>query len=256
MTPVPNDSETKDPQISRLSKPELMILKKPSQLPDVAEERALGPVRVGIGAVSRHQPSFVQLYYAIEARRTSNASLVVQFISPTAGAGASTVASGYARVAADDCADPVLFVDCSGTQERRNPNAIDPPTLFEVMRHGLPLSDATMPVRDARNLHWARLGPGPRPLLSMGADRLQTLLDMLRTQHPVIVLDSPSADAPEAAALSRYCDGSVLVVAAGRTKQGEIEAAKTLIERLGGQTVGVVLNRERSVLPRWLSRKA
>jgi Mrp family chromosome partitioning ATPase len=78
---------------------------------------------------------------------------------------------------------------------------------------------------------------------------------MLRTHHPVIVLDSPPADSPEAAALSRYCDGSVLVVQAGRTRQAEIETAKTLIERLGGQTVGVVLNRERSVLPRWMSRR-
>ncbi|MGE4049378.1 MAG: hypothetical protein AB7F35_31375, partial [Acetobacteraceae bacterium] len=61
--------------------------------------------------------------------------------------------------------------------------------------------------------------------------------------------------APEAAAVSRYCDGSVLVVAAGRTTQSEIETAKTLIERLGGQTVGVVLNRERSVMPSWLNRR-
>jgi protein-tyrosine kinase len=255
MTPVPNDSETQEARVSRLSTPELITLKKPSQLPELAEERALSQVRVGIGAAARHEPAFVQLYYAIEARRTGNAPLVVQFISPAAATGASTVASGYARVAADDCADPVLYVDCSGARPRRKADTVELPTLFEVMRHGLPLSDATMPVRDARNLHWARLGPGPRPLLSMGADRLQTLLDMLRTHHPVIVLDSPSAESPEAAAMSRYCDGSVLVVEAGRTRQTEIEAAKTLIERLGGQTVGVVLNRERSVLPRWFGRR-
>ena len=54
--------------------------------------------------------------------------------------------------------------------------------------------------------------------------------------------------------MSRYCDGSVLVVGAGQTRQWEIENAKSLLERLGGQTVGVELNRERSVLPRWLGR--
>jgi hypothetical protein len=47
----------------------------------------------------------------------------------------------------------------------------------------------------------------------------------------------------------------VLVVAAGRTKQWEIENAKALLERLGGQTVGAVLNREPSVLPRWMGRR-
>src|SRR6185312_3255125 len=180
-------------------------------------------------------------------------------------------ASGYARVAADDCSEPVLYVDCSGAAESQGSRSqgsrsqgsrpaivqegINAPTLSDTLRHDLPLSDATLAVRDANNLLWARLGPGARPLLAMGADRLQALLDKLRAHHPVVVLDSPSANVPEAAALSRYCDGSVLVVAAGRTRQSEIEAAKTLIERLGGQTVGVVLNREPAVLPGWLDRR-
>jgi len=239
-------------------------------MPDVAEPRAVGPVRVGIGAIARHDPAFVQLYYAIEARRTSSTPLVIQFISPTPGTGASTVASGYARVAADDCSEPVLYVDCSGAAESQGSRSqgsrsqgsrpaivqegINAPTLSDTLRHDLPLSDATLAVRDANNLLWARLGPGARPLLAMGADRLQALLDKLRAHHPVVVLDSPSANVPEAAALSRYCDGSVLVVAAGRTRQSEIEEARTMIERLGGQTVGIVLNRERLYRPRLLGR--
>lgn len=256
MNPMPPNSETEEPRTGRLSAPELTILRKPSQTPEVTDtSRAVGPVRIGIGAIARHEPAFVQLYYAIEARRTSAMPLVVQFISPTQGTGASTVASGYARVAADDCAQPVLYIDCTGGLVRRRGNAQETPTLADALRRGLPLSDATVPVRDARNLCWTRLGPGPRPLLAMGGDRVQSLLDMLRPSHSVIVLDTPSTEAPEAAAVSRYCDGSVLVVAAGRTRQSEIEAAKILIERMGGQTVGVVLNRERSVLPRWLSRR-
>jgi Mrp family chromosome partitioning ATPase len=89
-------------------------------------------------------------------------------------------------------------------------------------------------------------------LLTLGGDRLQSMLDMLRAVHPVIVLDTPATDAPESAAVSRYCDGTVLVIEAGRTRQWEIENAKALLERLGGQTVGAVLNRERPLLPRWL----
>ncbi|WP_428484939.1 hypothetical protein [Rhodopila sp.] len=217
----------------------------------------MAPIRIGIGAIARHHPSFVQLYYAIEARRTSAMPLVVQFVSPTPGTGSTTVASGYARVAADDCAQSVLFVDCNGSAVKSRGRDKQPqtPTLFDALRRGLPLSDAIVPVRDARNLVCTRLGPGERPLLALGGDRLRSMLDMLRATHPVIVLDTPPTDAPESAAASRYCDGSVLVVAAGRTRQSEIETAKTLLERLGGQTVGVVLNRERSLLPRWLGRR-
>lgn len=246
--------------MNRLSNPDLTILRKsaPTTQPAIqpAEEHALAPLRVGIGAISRHHPSFVQLYYAIEARRTSAMPLVVQFISPTPGTGASTVASGYARVAADDCAQPVLYIDCNGSyaKSRRGMPEESPTTLFDTLRRGLPLANAISPAKDSKNLLWARLGPGERPLLSLGGERLQSMLDMLRANYPVIVLDTPPTEAPESAAVSRYCDGSVLVVAAGRTRQWEIENAKSLLERLGGQTVGVVLNRERSVLPRWLGR--
>ena len=124
--------------------------------------------------------------------------------------------------------------------------------LLRSLRRGLPLTDAIVAAQEARNLLWARLAPGERPLMALGGDRLQSMLDMLRGTYPVIVLDTPSTDAPESAAVSRYCDGSVIVVAAGRTKQWEIENAKALLERLGGQTVGAVLNREPSVLPRWM----
>jgi Mrp family chromosome partitioning ATPase len=244
------------PHVNRLSNPELTILRKSTSSVQTTEEQAAAPVRIGIGAIARHHPSFVQLYYAIEARRTSAMPLVVQFIAPTTSTGASTVASGYARVAADDCAQPVLYIDCNANRlkPRRPGSEPQAPTLFDALRRGLPLTDAIMPARDAKNLLWARLAPGERPLLALGGDRLQSMLDMLRATHPVIVLDTPPAEAPESAAVSRYCDGSVLVVAAGQTRQWEIENAKALLERLGGQTVGVVLNRERSVLPRWFGR--
>jgi Mrp family chromosome partitioning ATPase len=234
-----------------------------------ADKQAIAPFGVGLPAVNRHLPSFVQLYYAIEARRTSAMPLVVQFTSPTPATGASTIASGYARVAADNCAQPVIYIDCNGTAPKppqkstwkswsksADQDADRPtPTLYDAVRNGLPLADAFTPARDATNLLWARLGPGDRPLLALGGDRLQSMLDMLRADHPVIVLDTPSTEAPEAAAVSRYCDGSVLVVAAGQTRQWEIESAKALIDRLGGQTVGVVLNRERSLLPGWWGRR-
>jgi Mrp family chromosome partitioning ATPase len=245
------------PLVNRLSNPELTILRKPTSAIQPVEEHAIAPVRIGIGAIARHESCFVELYYAIEARRTSAMPLVVQFISPTPGAGASFVASGYARVAADDCAQPVLYIDCTAAPPMPKRAPADPQglTLYDALRRGLPLTDAIVPARESKNLLWARLAPGERPLMALGGDRLQSMLDMLRGTYPVIVLDTPSTEAPESAAVSRYCDGSVIVVAAGRTKQWEVENAKALLERLGGQTVGAVLNREPGVLPRWMGRR-
>lgn len=219
------------------------------------ERRAPALLDGGSDNIWHHHPSFVQLYYAIEARRTSSVPLVVQFTSAAAGSGASTIASGYARVAAENCAKPVLYVDCNPRVRAKSRATLsdDPrPTLFDVYRGERTLSESLAPAVDSRNLLWARLASGARPILWFGGDRMQGLLDMLRTTYPLIVLDTPPTEEPESAAISRYCDGTVLVVAAGRTKQPQIESARLLLERFGGQMVGLVLNRERSFLPRWM----
>ena len=140
--------------MSRLSAPEVTILRKSpphmgNTMPAPVEEHAVAPIRIGIGAIGRHHPSFVQLYYAIEARRSNAMPLVIQFISPSSGTGASLVAGGYARVAADDSAQPVLYVDCnaSATKPRKGDKAPGPPTLFDALRRGVPLAEAIQPVR-------------------------------------------------------------------------------------------------------------
>ncbi len=233
--------------MTRLSEPEMTVVRNKAPVVPMDDERALAPARIGIASGSRHHPSFIQLYYAIEARRSNSAPLVVQFLSPATDTGTSTVACGYARVAADDCAQPVLYIDCNPyIPNRRDKKGDGPaiPTLFDTIRKGLPLRDAIVPARDGRNLLWARLASTDRPLLTVGGDRLQAILDQCRLHYPVVILDSPSTEEAESAASSRYCDGTVLVVAAGRTKQWEIESAKSLLERLGGQIVGLVLNRQ------------
>jgi Mrp family chromosome partitioning ATPase len=206
--------------------------------------RTVARFRPGLPAA--HHPSFVQLYYALEARRTSvTASMIVQFLSASAGAGVSTVASGYARVAAAGRPAPVLFIDAACRGGKHGFAVSDAPTLVEAFEGNHDLDTATVPARNADNLLWARLCDHPDALLSLGADRLQDLVSALAARHQLIVLDSASIQRPEAAALSRYCDGSLLVVEAGATSQSQIDLACRRIKQLGGVAVGVVLNRER-----------
>ncbi|MBV9251093.1 MAG: hypothetical protein JO227_17815 [Acetobacteraceae bacterium] len=191
------------------------------------------------------EPGLLQLYYALEARRTSTMPVAVQFISPSTRAGVSIVTSGYARVASEARSEPVLFVDAGC----RNLDAVDRmperPTLVEAFARNNPLSSAIVPARNARNLLWARLSETEGALLSLGLERLRSLMDLLRAEHSLVVMDCASFRSPEAVALSRFCDGSVLVVAAGKTSQRELAAARHQIEAMGGRIVGLVLNRER-----------
>ncbi|MBV8651894.1 MAG: hypothetical protein JO255_10545 [Alphaproteobacteria bacterium] len=71
----------------------------------------------------------------------------------------------------------------------------------------------------------------------------------------MVVLDCPATtEHPDSAALARHCDGTVLVVRAEGVRQAVIRASKLGIERMGGQILGVVLNRRRKYIPEWLYR--
>ena len=186
--------------MNRPANPELTILRKSAPVVQASEEHAIAPIRIGIGSISRHHPSFVQLYYAIEARRTSAMPLAVQFISPTPGTGASTVASGYARVAADDCAQPVLYIDCNGTypKPRRGAAEMQPPTLLDVLRRGLPLTDVAdvaAAARDSKTFaidftlpesgRAPNLLPGDREDMNLSAVRRLTCLTAARGRSAI-----------------------------------------------------------------------
>jgi Mrp family chromosome partitioning ATPase len=208
-------------------------------------------VRFRSGLNTPHHPSFLHLYYALEARRTSpSLPMAVQFVSPSPGAGVSTVASGYARVAAAGRSSPVLFVDAACRPDKKPLTAAEVPTLIEAFERGIGLSEAMLPARNTENLMWSRLCDHPDDLLAIGGERLQDLFTLLGTRHQLSIFDSASIDCPEAAALSRYCDGSLLVLEAGVTSHLQMDAACKRIRQLGGQPIGIVLNRERGALSR------
>jgi Mrp family chromosome partitioning ATPase len=219
-------------------------------------EGQITPLRTTQTGDSWVDSSFLQLYYAIEARRTGDMPLVVQFISTAGGAGVTTIASGYARIVASSAPDRVLYVDCGMRRSGYRKGGETRPTLIEAFLQRAPLKTAIISDTNDTNLSWTNLGLADHPWHLGGADRLQALLDELRSNHAAVILDSPPVVVPEAAALSRFSDGTVLVVEAGRTRQSDVDRAKAIVERVGGQIVGLVLNREKQTFPRWWSGRS
>lgn len=197
---------------------------------------------------------FVRLFHAIEALRTPEPSagieqgMVVQFIAAEPGAGTSTIAAGYARVAASERGRPVLLVDCAGGENRGQR-----PSLAESFGNQRLASQAMQAVEGVPNLVLARFSAELHPLLDIGGAQIGPLLAALKREFSLVVLDCPAATVADAAALARHADGTVLVAAAGRSRADSVRAARTEIERLGGQIVGCVFNHARRPLPRWLA---
>ena len=202
---------------------------------------------------------FVQLHYAIEALRSEDRPIVLQFVSASAGEGTSTVAAGFAAVAASERPGAVLVVSCGDpTAEvaRRGTDGAPAgvPSLIEAVATGQPAAAAVWRSESCQGLLRARLGVSAHPLMEIGSGALRRLLNGLGESYATVVLDCAPATSPDSAALSRHCDGTVLVVRAGVARVAAIDKARTAVERAGGHVVGVVLNRRRRALPSWLER--
>ena len=210
----------------------------------------------GAGPFGDLLQEFERLFYAVETLRALDRPIVLQFAGVAGAEGATTVASGFARAAAAGHARPILFLDCH-LDRTLGPAPRPSPGLVEAFRQGRPLAASVAAVEGLPNLRWGRLAEGTIGLIGRGASEIRALMDLARQNHPVVVLDSPGIGlSPMSAALSRFCDGTVLVVEAGKTSAAAVRAAKAQVERFGGQVVGSVLNRHRPAAPRWLARFA
>jgi Mrp family chromosome partitioning ATPase len=91
---------------------------------------------------------------------------------------------------------------------------------------------------------------------ALGAVReLATMLDQLRHRFDMIVIvPPPSAGDALAVSMARYVDGSIVVVAAERTRAAAATRLKEVLIRSGSPLIGAVFYRPRNILPRFLRR--
>lgn len=126
--------------------------------------------------------------------------------------------------------------------------------LADVVEDGVSIDDVLIPTSNPR-LSLVQAGEAAvarRPALAR-SERLVNVLDVLDARFDHLLLDLPPVLATsEAMNLSQLADASVLVVRQGATSESQVEAA--LEELQGGETLGVILNRFDSDMPKRLRR--
>ena len=84
---------------------------------------------------------------------------------------------------------------------------------------------------------------------------MPNFLGKLREAFDLVVIAAPAAsDAPMGVLLSRFVDGNILVLEAGRTRAPVAIELRNSLSASGGMVVGAVLTRFQSAAPRWLRR--
>lgn len=181
------------------------------------------------------------------------AGRLVQFLASRPGEGVSSIAMGYASVAAASLRREVLLIETKPTS--RGPSLNGEP--FDVVPG---LADAFLagrPVTDA-----VRIGSGSLYVATLAREcgdaafsalSRPAFWDELKGIFDEVVLDSPSAQSGRTGLVaSSHADAVVVVVEAERTPEPVVRRLLGDLAMAHANVVGTVLNKRRFRLPRFL----
>jgi protein-tyrosine kinase len=198
----------------------------------------------------------VKLHHALAEALPATAGVVTQLVAPEPDASITHVAYDLAYISASWLDKRVLFVDGTGMRT----DATDPllPTRSEFLSTSFDPNDLEASISRVVGLELYQMSfPTMRGALALAPvlRRIPEFMDRLRQTFDLVIIASPSAaEAPMGVLLAPYVDGSVLVLASGRTRGPVAARLRDSLRASGGSVVGVVLTRCRANAPRWLQR--
>ena len=188
---------------------------------------------------------------------SSQAPRSVGVTSCAHGEGASTVAANLAVAAAEICERPVLLIDLNTARPGL-------PALFGMtgdlgLRDALSCShspgECARPTR-VKNLSLLAVDPtAAHQPIALESSFVNDMLQALRAEFDLIVLDLPTADSSDCFALAGLLDGVLLVVESERTRCEVASRAKRRLTDAHANLLGVVLNKKPQHIPDWLYQR-
>lgn len=115
--------------------------------------------------------------------------------------------------------------------------------LSDVFRGKLEIEDSTKEWNNGMVSVITAGSPPPNPAELLGSKRMSEILEYLKSQADIVILDGPPFIVADAPVLASRVDGVLLVVRPGFTHQPALENMVEQIERAGARVVGVALNR-------------
>jgi Mrp family chromosome partitioning ATPase len=198
------------------------------------------------------EDEMLSLFKIVETLLTYGQSKIVQFIGTRVGEGTSTIVREFARVTADLIGHTVLLLDA----DRHQPSQDH----FFSCGNDLSWIDALKSEEfDAEAFH--RVGqsklfvsPSCNSAVSTPEifnSKFESMCQNMRTKFDLILIDSaPLTISPDGLAIASKVDGVVLVVEAEKTRWQTVRQMRDSISRVGGNILGIVLNKRRYYIPK------
>jgi Mrp family chromosome partitioning ATPase len=223
------------------------------------------PGEDGSGA-ERLRGEMVRLLQTIQSSVPDQRARVIQFVGPQGGEGTSTIVRELARVAIGDFRKCVFLLDLSmhngsaATQQITARGDL-PASRYEgaavpTSRMGAPLDATGGGEAEPAQLASAAPPDGGRAMFDVASSSAEEPFKELRQRFPLVFIDSPPiVRSLQGLAVCRHVDGTVMVLRAEHTRSPVALRAKEMIQRAGGNLIGVVLNRRKQHIPEYIYRR-
>ena len=89
----------------------------------------------------------------------------------------------------------------------------------------------------------------PNPAELLNSPKMGEILQLVKREYDYVLIDSPPLlPATDAQVLSRYVDGTLMVINSGKAEEENVRKAKSLLELAGANLMGFVLNNTKSTV--------
>ncbi len=169
---------------------------------------------------------------------------VILVTSAVAGEGKSTTACNLV-IALAQAGKKVILVDADLRQPKAThylgvPNGVG---LTDVLVGNVELDVATQSWGKQLFAVLASGSTPPNPSELLGSQQMRDLLSKLRDTYDVVVLDAPPLlPVTDAAVTAAACDGVLLIVRRGKTRQEQLRTATNTLNKIEAPVLGIVLN--------------
>ena len=271
LTPVPEDLGTSPPPSAEPRPEENFSIRSALRkfgIPSPAEEESPWPekdpavITGNGGSKSKRIAATVEEYRRMKHKiltfDPNNTIKTILFCSSDKGEGNSTVLLHFGQILASE-GYQVILVD--GNLRR--------PVLHRLLRAERDYGLGDFQIR-GKNLNVTELmketpldnlwvitsGFHPNPGAIFEEEAFESQLEKLKAQGDWVLFDSPPLNSyNDAIALAGKVDGIVLVAQAEKTRWEVLQECKVRLEKSGGRILGVVLNKRRFHIPRWVYRR-
>jgi len=211
----------------------------------IPKEDALDRDHRGVrGDLGQAAESFRQLRTNLRFVDVDNEPRRIVVTSALAGEGKSTVSANLARLMAQ-AGTKVLLIDAdlrrpmlASTFEVDGTVGLTQALAGDVDVHDVILESG---IANLSLLPAGRIPPNPSELL--GSLRMKQFIDELSHDYFVMLDAPPLLPVTDAGLLAAFCDGALLVQAAGKTQIEHSQHCRRILDQVGSRLLGVVLNK-------------